>query len=198
MKKIKLFSILALTFASFIFYNCSNDSTVDNNENSKITTNQEDTSMLRGSGILIVESDETPEYSIETLELLGFTNFVVDSNKDCIINLETNTVSLPYDAIESSYEEPTNRLSMVDASGWIIAKKNVKPGSGCSSCVDCIGFRCGSTKKVTEISAADWAARIESSEVSNSRNQDAYITVDEENHTINLIFYNDIEWNNLR
>lgn len=102
----------------------------------------------------------------------------------------------PYDPNLSIYKNPNN-LMKANLVGIKIAKKNVKPGSGCSSCVDCIGFRCGFSR-INLISEMEWSLKMETSVYSDSREQEAYVTVDTKNNTINLNFYNNIDWNNLK
>ena len=193
MKKMKLFSIASVLFASILSFNCSSD-----NESEKINQVDKQTTIkenLDSSNFLVVEANETPEFSSETLKILGFSKFVVDSKKECTINLETNVVSLPYDSNLSEYNL-SDELSLVDI-GIKIAKKNVKPGSGCSSCVDCIGFRCG-TSSVNVITKSELDNKFKNTQISNSREQNAFLSVDTKNHTVKLFFYNDIQLNNLK
>ena len=88
----------------------------------------------QGNDFIIVDEDETPIFAKEDISLLGFSDFTINKEEKTIINLKTNVVSLPYDPNFSIYKNPNN-LMKANLVGIKIAKKNVKPGSGCSSCV---------------------------------------------------------------
>lgn len=197
MKKIKLYFIIALVSSSFLLFNCSNDNELGGGNNVETVKNdQQNLKIIEGNDFIIVDEDETPIFSKEDLSLLGFSDFRINKEEKTIINLKTNVVSLPYDPNLSIYKNPNN-LMKANLVGIKIAKKNVKPGSGCSSCVDCIGFRCGFSR-INLISEMEWSLKMETSVYSDSREQEAYVTVDTKNNTINLNFYNNIDWNNLK
>ena len=195
MKKILCgaFALIMMTF-----YSCSND---ENSINDKLNTNkienQDNLSLLsRGKETIFIDSDETPEFSDEIINKLGFSSFSVDSSRDCFIDLNSNTVSLPYNPELSLRGDITIPIIGISVK---IAKKNTKPGDGCSSCKDCFGFRCSGKIKVLHIlTTAEWRNKIDEGKDSSEREQEAYLTVDEDNKTVNINFYNSIDWLNLK
>lgn len=197
MKKIKFYFVALALTGSFVFYNCSNDDKVDSSVENADTKNSNSSLIAsRGSELIIIPSDEAPEYDSDLLEALGFTSFILDTDRDCILDTENNVVSLPYD--DQSVMHTANKEIKFDIS-IKIAKMNDNDGpGGCSSCVDCTGFRCRGRIKLLGITIAEWGNKKAAGTLSNDRNQEGYVELDETNKTINMYFYNDVEWNNLQ
>lgn len=195
MKKV-FFSVVALI--SLTFYSFSNDENSPKEEiNTNKIENQSNLSLMsRSKETIIIDSNETPEFSDEIIDELGFTNFTIDTSRECVIDLSSNVVSLPSDSELSLRGDITIPIIGISVK---VAKKNTTPGDGCSSCKDCFGFRCSGKIKVLHIlTIAEWRTKVDGGKDSSEREQEAYLTVDEDNKTINNNFYNDIDWLNLK
>lgn len=85
----------------------------------------------------IIDAAEAPDFAdLDTQNLFGFT-LTQDTSRDVVLDFSNSVLHVPFTT--------NSTLSEDGAEGGIrikIAKKYPKPGSGCSSCVDCIGFRC--------------------------------------------------------
>lgn len=195
MKKI-FYSVVALI--SLTFYSCSNDENGSKEElNTNKIENQSNLSLIsRSKETIIIDSNEAPEFSDEIIDELGFTNFTIDTSRECVIDLSSNIVSLPYDSELSLRGDITIPIIGISVK---IAKKNTKPGDGCISCEECLGFRCSGKIKILHIlTIAQWRTKIDEGKDSSEREQEAYLTIDEDNKTVNIKFYNSIDWLNLK
>lgn len=185
LKKLKLFALLP---SLVLTLSCAEEN-LENGKNEEILASRPSTS-------LIIEWNETPELTSNVISLIGFGNLTYDESRDVILDTENSILSVPYDAalsIETSI--PPNEF--VALGGIILAKKNVKPGGPCKSCVNCIGFRCGTTSTVEIVGMDEINFRNANSVVSGSRNQSLYIQVNKVDKTIDYHFFNDITWNTL-
>lgn len=139
-----------------------------------------------------------PDFSELNLDnFFTFTDVRLDTSRDVILDETNSVLSVPYisNQINSSAKIKWPKIKIKIK----IAKMNVKEGSGCKSCVDCIGFRCRVSAQVIPVLASeiefddDMLAR-NSRPLSKNREELFYANINKVARTIDYYPINNLEW----
>lgn len=187
--KFTFLGLLILSLSVFMIVSCSENGIEDSKGNSLVKRELKSTEM-------IVEWEEAPDFErLNLTENLGLSGISYDESRDVILDMENSVLKVPF---LSSLPLEDNYSPI--ALGLIIGKKNIKPGSGCTYCNSCIGFRCGwkPSKPTTLVSMEEVESSMSAKQMnpskSTEREQDFYVVINMEEKVIEYHSKLNIDW----